>query len=351
MEGPKIATILIPLLLLLLLTSTSALTTPTSKSSNLMNRYKFLSSSAATAFLGSSFIVLSTDPESCSAATEMNNKKKGIPTEIAVPAKERYLDYELEMKYGDGPDGNPRSRGVFVRRFTGDATPFSFPVSPVSLVKEWPEKPPFAKEDFFRADENDDGSFYTVPRFVYHIDEPAVASLTQYYRNNIPKKSDVLDICSSWVSHYPLEFTNTMGRISGTGMNALELIANDQLTDYKATDLNVEPKLPYDDASFDVVTCVVSIDYLIHPIEVLKEINRVLRPGGKVIISQSNRCFPSKAISMWLQMNDRQHLELINAYFQYAGGFEPRKAFDITADVPKNPYNDPMFIVEAVKKA
>jgi len=238
-----------------------------------------------------------------------------------------------------------------VRRFTGDATPFSFPVSPVRLVKEWPSEPPFSKEDFFRADENDDQSFYTVPRFVYHIDEPAVASLTQYYRKNIPKKSDVLDICSSWVSHYPLEFTNTMGRISGTGMNALELIANDQLTDYKATDLNVEPKLPYDDASFDVVTCVVSIDYLIHPIEVLKEVHRVLRPGGKIIISQSNRCFPSKAISMWLQMNDRQHLELINAYLQYAGGFKPREAFDITAEVPGNSYNDPMFIVEAIKEA
>jgi hypothetical protein len=51
----------------------------------------------------------------------------------------------------------------------------------------------------------------------------------------------------------------------------------------------------------------------------------------------------------WLQMNDRQHLELINGYFQYAGGFEPRKAFDITAKVPGNEPHDPMFIVEAVK--
>jgi hypothetical protein len=37
-------------------------------------------------------------------------------------------------------------------------------------------------------------------------------------------------------------------------------------------------------------------------------------------------------------------------YFQYAGGFEPRQAFDITATVPNGEYNDPMFIVEAVKK-
>ena len=214
-------------------------------------------------------------------------------------------------------DGNPRTRGVLVRRFTGDSTPFQFPVRPVSLVKEWPkmegDETPFKESDFFRADQQFDGSFYAVPRFVYHIDEGAVASLTQYYRKNIPKNSRILDICSSWVSHYPLEFPSTMKRISGTGMNKLELAANDQLTDYTASDLNETPLLSeYEDNSFDVVTCVVSIDYLIHPIEVLKEVHRVLRPGGKVIISQSNRCFPSKAISMWLKMNDRQHLELIN---------------------------------------
>jgi len=68
-----------------------------------------------------------------------------------------------------------------------------------------------------------------------------------------------------------------------------------------------------------------------------------------MIVSQSNRCFPTKAINMWLNMNDRQHLELINGYFQYAGGFKPRKAFDITATGPDPLQYDPMFIMEAVK--
>jgi len=51
-------------------------------------------------------------------------------------------------------------------------------------------------------------------------------------------------------------------------MNALELQANMQLTDFTATNLNKKPVLPYPDSSFDVVTCVVSVDYLTHPIEV-----------------------------------------------------------------------------------
>eukprot|EP00586_Coscinodiscus_wailesii_P022785 CAMPEP_0172497224 /NCGR_PEP_ID=MMETSP1066-20121228/96820_1 /TAXON_ID=671091 /ORGANISM="Coscinodiscus wailesii, Strain CCMP2513" /LENGTH=291 /DNA_ID=CAMNT_0013269869 /DNA_START=207 /DNA_END=1082 /DNA_ORIENTATION=+ len=288
------------------------------------------------------------DPESCGAAVGNSNSNKG-PARGDNP---RYLDYELEMKYGNGPgEGNPRTRGVLVRRFTGDSTPYKFtPVRPVRLVKEWPEEAPFTPKDFFRADEQNDKSFYTVPRFVYHIDEPAVSALTQYYRREIKPKSDILDICSSWVSHYPLEFPDVMGRISGTSMSKWELGANDQLSDYVARDLNEEPVLPYEDNSFDVVTCVVSIDYLIHPIEILKEVQRVLRPGGKVIVSQSNRCFPSKAIAMWLNMNDRQHLELINGYFQYAGGFKPRKAYDITASGPDDINYNPMFIVEAVKE-
>mmetsp|Transcript_21387 Transcript_21387/g.48263 ORF Transcript_21387/g.48263 Transcript_21387/m.48263 type:complete len:327 (+) Transcript_21387:317-1297(+) len=276
----------------------------------------------------------------------------GHPDECEAKENPRYIEREVQMKYGDDKNGNPRTRGVLVKKFTGDNTGFLFPTpSPVRLVKEWPDEIPFTSKDFFRADEGDDENFYTLPRLVYHIDEPAVASLTQYYRNNISKGSKILDICSSWVSHYPLEFKDNMKRISGTGMNPLELMANDQLTDYEAKNLNVDTKLPYEDSEFDVVTCVVSIDYLIKPIEVLREVNRVLKPGGQVIISQSNRCFPSKAIQMWLNMNDRQHLELINGYLKYAG-FDPAavRAFDITAKVPGQSYNDPMFIVTAVKK-
>ena len=51
---------------------------------------------------------------------------------------------------------------------------------------------------------------------------------------------------------------------------------------------------------------------------------------------------------MWLNMNDRQHLELINGYLKYAG-FPKAQAFDITASVPGERFNDPMFIVEVTK--
>lgn len=279
-----------------------------------IGRSKFLSASAAT-FLTSA-IVMATDPEACEASPSSRDVVVG-------KNNPRYIDQELEMTYGEGKDGNPRSRGVLVRRLTGDSTPYSFPVKPVSLVKEWPADPPFRPEDFLRSDGNDDSWFYTVPRLVYHIDEPAVASLTQYYRSNIPKGSSILDICSSWVSHYPLEFPKTMKKICATGMSGLELQFNDQLTGgYVQKDLNVDPKLPYDDNTFDVVTCVVSIDYLIEPIKVLKEVHRVLKPGGKMIVSQSNRCFPSKAIAMVSPHIDTfGDVTTFSVYYDFYDGF------------------------------
>lgn len=247
-----------------------SLTRKVSAKNNHLTRSNFICSSASIFFFANSCLA---SPQAACAADD----------------NPRYIESEVQMKYGTDSSGNPRTRGTFVRRFTGDSTGYTFPTPrPVSLVKEWPEEPPFSKKDFLRADEGDDENFYTLPRLVYHIDEPAVAALTQYYRANIPAGSQILDICSSWVSHYPLEFKDKMKRISGTGMNALELAANDQLTDYQARNLNVNPNLPYGENTFDVVTCVVSIDYLIHPIDVLKEVSTWTFPDNIFLLQESS---------------------------------------------------------------
>ena len=47
---------------------------------------------------------------------------------------------------------------------------------------------------------------------------------------------------------------------AGLGMNEAELARNGVLTEFAVHDLNVDPRLPYEDNSFDVVTNAVSVD-------------------------------------------------------------------------------------------
>ncbi len=172
---------------------------------------------------------------------------------------------------------------------------------------EWPKEWPFADPRYFaRMDESPDSVFYSEPRFVTHIDDGAISSIRDYYGSLMQDGSSVLDLCSSWISHLP---TGTkFSRVAGLGMNAEELSRNEQLTEYEVQDLNTNPTLPYDDEAFDFVCNVVSVDYLNKPLEVFREMHRVLKPGGQAIMSFSNRCFPTKAIAIWGQTDDSGHI-------------------------------------------
>lgn len=176
---------------------------------------------------------------------------------------------------------------------------------------------PFPTGFFDREDERDDPSFYGSPRFVTHLDDAAIAAVSALYAE-LGVDGDVLDLMSSWVSHLP----SIPRSLTVLGMNLAELQANPMATSTVVRDLNAEPALPFDDASFDAVVNCVSVDYLTRPVEVYAEVARVLRPGGVSLCTFSNRCFPSKAIRGWLASDDDLHCAIVEQYHRSAGGFE-----------------------------
>ena len=292
-------------------------------------------------------------------------------------------------------------------------------------------------------DPSSDVAFYSQPRFVTHIDDHAIIALKKYYDANLPggltarepndtatkagKPVRILDICSSWVSHYPPRIVKAAASINapaeagltsadssqetpsstlaspvptpspiqcfGTGLNGPELAANPALNPtfsgrgrdgepvaekrWWVQDLNDNPNLAPPQSVrtlleistaqaadqqqsnpttplFDATTCVVSIDYLTSPLNVLSSIHKHTIPGGTIHLAISNRCFPTKAVQRWLQITEEERVEMVGDYLWWSGWQE----IEIVEVVPKDQggsrwglggWNDPLWIVRARK--
>jgi SAM-dependent methyltransferase len=201
---------------------------------------------------------------------------------------------------------------------------------------------------FDRDDPGPDTDFYAPPRLVTHIDDRAIAAVGELYAElgidgSAPRPRRVLDLMSSWVSH----FRQPPAELVVLGLNAAELAANRAATERIVHDLNADPRIPLPDADVDAVVCCVSIDYLVRPVEVLAEVARVLRPGGPVAITYSDRCFPTKAVRGWLLLDDDGHGMLVRELLRRAGGFsEPV----VRRRTPPGP-GDPLYAVTASRTA
>jgi SAM-dependent methyltransferase len=198
----------------------------------------------------------------------------------------------------------------------------------------------FPPNFFRRADEGSDGEFYESDRFVTHIDDRAIAAVGALYER-LGLTGRVLDVMSSWVSH----FRTPPQELVALGMNKRELAANEAATGYVVHDLNALPELPFEDGRFDAATCCVSVDYLVHPVRVFAEVRRVLVPGGILVCTFSNRCFPTKAVRGWLAASDEGRCQIVAEYFRRSGGWsEPQ----IALCTPPNTAGDPLYAVWAV---
>lgn len=205
-------------------------------------------------------------------------------------------------------------------------------------------EPPFLLEHFQRQDEREDGIFYSVTRLATHIDDGAIAAVSQLYAELLPANGSILDVASSWKSHLPNGVA--YGRVVGLGMNEEELGENDQLSEWVVHDLNREPRLPFDGDTFDAAAMCVSAQYLTQPVEVFRDVGRVLRDGAPFIVTFSNLIFPEKAVAIWLSCNMEERSRLIGAYFHYAGRWD-----EFTAQ-ERRPQSegDPLFTVWARKR-
>ncbi len=197
---------------------------------------------------------------------------------------------------------------------------------------------------FRRMDERPDEDFYAQARLVTHIDDAAIAAVTQLYREYFPPLGTILDLMSSWISHLPPEVKYQ--KVVGLGMNETELARNPRLDTYLVQNLNTHPTLDMESEIFDGAGICVSVDYLIKPLEVFAELARVMKPGAPLVITFSNRCFPSKAIAAWLSLDGMGKMQLVGQYFKQTGQWTEPELLDRSP----SPGSDPLWAVIARKR-
>lgn len=169
-----------------------------------------------------------------------------------------------------------------------------------------------------RSDESEDSVFYRAPRLVDHLDRTALGQVRNLYARFLRPGMRVLDLMSSWTSHLPAD----QGlKIAGLGMNGEELARNPLLSERVVRDLNRNPTLPWGSDRFDLAVCTVSVEYLVRPVEVFREVARVLRSGAPFVLTFSERWFPPKVVRLWTELHPFERMGLVLAYFRRAGGY------------------------------
>lgn len=214
----------------------------------------------------------------------------------------------------------------------------------------------WAGNPFSRQDSTNDSVFFSTPSLQPYWDRTSLAELSRLYDRLIPKQSEILDLMAG--VHSPVqESAVSPAAVICAGLNSVELEHNPLCTQTLTLDVNSISALPFEDARFDVVLIHAAIEYVINPQWLMTEIQRVLKPSGRIIISFSNRSITEKAIQLWSGAHEFERPAIVLDYLRSCPGFARFNSFSLRGllrpeDDPlahKLIYSDPLYVVWADK--
>jgi len=158
-----------------------------------------------------------------------------------------------------------------------------------------------------------------------HLDNNAIDQIKSLYSEHIPEHSKVLDLLADYETY--LEDDLQTGLLVGIAKNEGILVSNKKLDTYNVQDLEEDIILPYDDNNFDVVICSLSFEYLSDPIELMYEMSRVIKQGGKFIVTFSNHLAMREGIDIWDELHDFERIQLVLEVFRSTDLFKSCKDY------------------------
>lgn len=157
--------------------------------------------------------------------------------------------------------------------------------------------------------------------------------------------SDVLDVaCGS--GGPALFMARTTGcqvtgiDINENGINTANQMAQAQGMSAQARfqQVDASQRLPFDDASFDAVTCIDAINHIYNRLDALREWYRVLRPGGRILFTDAvivtGMLLRDEIIARSSSMGQFIFTPMgVHEHFIEAAGFEQPRVEDVTATI------------------
>ena len=104
--------------------------------------------------------------------------------------------------------------------------------------------------------------------------------------DQVPNGSKILDLGCGYQAELLINLTNKIKHGVGGDIYVKEKIKHQKIT---LVQVNVNQKLPFKEDSFDVVTSLALIEHITKPSVHLKEIYRVLKPGGKLLLTTPDK--------------------------------------------------------------
>jgi SAM-dependent methyltransferase len=205
---------------------------------------------------------------------------------------------------------------------------------------------------FARLDEGDDAAFFREPSLTPYWGRPALQQVSQLYRHLIRPGERVLDLMAG--VHSPLQEA-AIDDLSVTcaGLNRIELAHNPVCHERRTLNVNRDLPLPWPERHFDTVLIHAAIEYVTRPAVLLDEIHRLLKPGGRLIISFSDHWVEAKVIRIWPRLFPFERSGLLLAWLRRQGGFTNLHASSVRG-VPAGPsspeQDEPVHAVWAEKR-
>jgi len=225
------------------------------------------------------------------------------------------------------------------------------------------DSPIQSHEDFYhpqafkRINEDDDALHFDNPDLSPFWDDTALAQVTRFYQQLLQPRMRILDLMAG--PHSPLQESSLQHlQVSCAGLHERELLHNPLCNDYKTVNVNTVEKLPYPTEQFDAVLIHAAIEYVTRPDILIAEVARILKVGGRIMISFSNRSVDEKVIQLWQELEEFERPRLVLDYLRRSNRLSSFQCHSQRGYLrPQNDrlagqlqYSDPVYMVSAVRR-